>query len=196
MAETRISAEPGVPQIIVSRNFRAAPAMLLRAHIEPDLLARWLGPRRLRLTVDRLEARDGGIWRYIHHDADGNAYAFHGVFHGTPSIAGIVQTWEDETDPGRVCLSTVTFAAAPGGTTLRQNTVFQSVEDRDRYVRSGMEAGVRESMARLDEVVTHPVRAPDGRDSEPPVRDGAGQRPDRAADGSDRAVRGEAGHVA
>jgi hypothetical protein len=39
-------------------------------------------------------------------------------------------------------------------TLLRQNTVFQSVEDRDGYVEAGMEKGVHESMANLDELLT------------------------------------------
>jgi hypothetical protein len=38
-------------------------------------------------------------------------------------------------------------------TLLRQNTVFQSVEDRDGYVEAGMEKCVHESMANLDELV-------------------------------------------
>jgi hypothetical protein len=46
-----------------------------------------------------------------------------------------------------------TFEARKNGTLLHQNTVFQSVEDRDHYVESGMEVGVHESMERLTELV-------------------------------------------
>jgi uncharacterized protein YndB with AHSA1/START domain len=152
MAEIRIVAEAGVPQIVVSREFRASREFLFRAHTDPEMLVRWLGPRSLILSVDHLDARDGGRWRYTHRDANGDGYSFHGVFHGDPSPDGIVQTWEDENDPGHVCLSTVTFIEHDGTTVLRQNTVFQSVEDRDRYVRTGMEQGVRDSMNRLDDL--------------------------------------------
>jgi len=94
MTTTTITAEPGVPYIEISREFDAPRDLLFRAHTDPDLLVQWLGPRRLTMTIDRLEPRDGGTWRYTHRDADGTEYGFHGVYHGTPSPDGIVQTFE------------------------------------------------------------------------------------------------------
>ena len=94
-----------------------------------------------------------GSWRYIHRDADGNEFAFYGVFHGTPSPDGIVRTFEFEGTPGHVSLETATFEERGGRTLLRMNSVFQSVEDRDGMVQSGMEKGVNDSMERLDELV-------------------------------------------
>jgi uncharacterized protein YndB with AHSA1/START domain len=153
MAKTQIIAEPGVPQIVITREFDAPRELLFRAHIEAELLVQWLGPRALTLTVDRLEARDGGRWRYIHQDAEGTEYAFHGVYHGTPSLDGIVQTFEFEGTPGHVSLQTLTFEDQGGKTLLRQNAVFQSVEDRDGMLQSGMEDGVNDSMERLQELL-------------------------------------------
>ncbi len=162
MAKTQIIAEPGVPQIIITREFDAPRQLLFRAHTDPELLVQWMGPRTLTLTIDRLDARDGGTWRFIHRDADGNEYAFHGVFHGTPSPDGIVRTFEFEGMPGRVSLETLTFEERGGRTLLRANAVFQSVEDRDGHVQSGMEEGVNDSMERLDELVARlsPVNRP------------------------------------
>lgn len=154
MPRTQILAEPGVPQVVISREFAARAELLLRAHTEARLLEQWLGPRRLPLSVDCLDPRHGGCWRFTHHDTEGHAFSFHGVYHGAPSIAGIVQTWELEAAPGHVSLNTVTFEQHGAGTLLRQNTVFQSVEDRDFYVDSGMDEGVQESMDRLDALVT------------------------------------------
>jgi uncharacterized protein YndB with AHSA1/START domain len=160
MAKTQIIAEPGVPQIVFTREFDAPRELLFRAHVDPELLVQWLGPRTLTMTVDRLEAHDGGRWRYIHRDADGNEYAFHGVYHGTPSLDGIVRTFEFAGTPGHVSLETVTFEDHGGRTLLRQNAVFQSVADRDSMLQSGMERGVNEGMERLDELVARlaPVR--------------------------------------
>jgi uncharacterized protein YndB with AHSA1/START domain len=99
-----------------------------------------------------MDARDGGTWRYTQRDADGNVFGFHGVFHGTPSVDGIVQTFEYEGTPGHVALETVSFEERGSKTLLRQNAVFQSVEDRDQRVEAGMETGVNDSMERLDEL--------------------------------------------
>lgn len=160
MVKTHIIAEPGVQQIVITREFDASPELLFRAHTEPDLLVPWLGPRRLTMTIDRFDVRDGGSWRYIHRDADGTEYGFHGVFHGTPSVEGIVQTFEFEGAPGHVSLETLTFEARDGRTRVRNVSVYQSVEDRDAMVESGMEAGLNEGYERLDELIAQsaPVR--------------------------------------
>lgn len=153
MGKTQITAEPGIPQIIITREFDAPPGLVFRAHAEPELLAQWLGPRDLTLAIDRWEARDGGTWRYVNTGADGNTYGFHGVFHGDPSPQAIVQTFEFEGAPGHVALQTVTFAGRGGGTLARTVLAFQAVEDRDAMVASGMEHGVRDSAERLGELL-------------------------------------------
>ena len=160
MAKTQIIAEHGVPQILITKEFDAPRELLFRAHIDPALLVQWLGPCTLTMTIDRLEARNGGRWRYTHRDADGNEYAFHGVYHGAPSPDGIVQTFEFEGTPGHVSLQTLTFEDQGGTTLLRTNAVFQSVEDRDGMLQSGMEDGVNEGMERLDGLLARlaPVR--------------------------------------
>ena len=160
MTKTQIIAAPGVPQIVITREFAAPRELLFRAHTDPELLVRWLGPRTLTMTVERHDPRDGGTWRYLHRDAEGNEYGFHGVFHGTPSPDGIVRTFEFEGAPGHVSLETATFEEHDGRTLVRTNAVYQSVEDRDAMIRSGMEEGVNDSMERLEELLARlaPVR--------------------------------------
>ncbi|RAY16158.1 polyketide cyclase [Actinomadura craniellae] len=158
MGKAQFIAEPGIPQFIVTREFAAPRDLLFRAHTDPDLLVRWLGPRDLLMTVDRLEVRDGGRWGYTHYDAEGNTYSFHGLYHGTPSPDGIVQTYEFTDLPGEISLNTITFEDRGGGTLLRQNTVYQSVEHRDGYTAAGAEAGLGQSLDRLDELVTELAR--------------------------------------
>jgi uncharacterized protein YndB with AHSA1/START domain len=158
VTKTQFTAEPGVPQILIVRRFDAPRELVFRAHVDPDLLVQWLGPTWLVTTVDRLEARDGGRWRIVHRDPDGGTYIFHGVYHGDPCPERIVRTYEFDNAPGPVYLDTITLEDLDGATLLRQNTVFQSVEDRDRYLVTGAEAGVRESMQRLGALVAELAR--------------------------------------
>jgi uncharacterized protein YndB with AHSA1/START domain len=153
MATTRIDARPGVPFIDMSREFAAPRELVYRAHTDPDLLAQWIGPRRLTTRVVRFDVRDGGTWRFVQRDQDGSEYGFHGVFHGDPSPEGIVQTFEFEGAPGHVSLDALTLEEHDGRTTLRVHSVFQSVEARDAMVAAGMETGVQEGYERLDELV-------------------------------------------
>ena len=159
MAKTQITAEPGVQQIVITREFAAPRDLLFRAYTEPELLVQWLGPRRLTMTVDHFDVRDGGTWRYTHHGADGIEHGFHGVYHGAPSPDGITQTFEYEGAPGHVSLETLTFEERDGKTLVRQSAVFQSVEDRDSAVQSGMEEGINDSMERLDELLARLTQA-------------------------------------
>ena len=153
MTEMKVTAEPGVPQVLTERVLDAPRELVYRAFAEPDLLAQWLGPRRFTMTVDRYDLRDGGTWRYVHRDDAGNAFGFHGVFHGTASPEGIVQTFEFEGAPGHVSMDTVTFEDKQGTTIVRTNSVFQSVIARDAMVDAGMAGGMSEGYERLDELL-------------------------------------------
>jgi uncharacterized protein YndB with AHSA1/START domain len=105
------------------------------------------------MEIDHLDARHGGTWRYVSRTPDGGEYGFRGVFHGTPSVDGIVQTFEFEGMPGHVSLETLTLEERDGKTILRANSVLQSVEDRDGMIASGMETGVNEGYEKLDELL-------------------------------------------
>ena len=153
VSKTQIAADPGVPQIIITREFAAPSEFLFRAWTEPELLVQWLGPRRLKMRVDRHELRDGGRWHFTHWGEDGTEHRFGGVFHGTPSVGATVRTFEYEGAPGHVSLETLTFERRGDRTLVRMNSVFQSVEDRDAMVQSGMEEGVNDGMERLDELL-------------------------------------------
>ena len=153
MTEMQVTVKPGVPQVLTSRQLDAPRDLVYRAFTEPELLEQWLGPRMYTMTVERLEVRDGGTWRYTHSDEAGNTFGFHGVFHGMPSPEGIVQTFEYEGAPGHVSMDTVTFEERDGRTTVRTNSVFQSVEARDAMVESGMEEGMNDGFDRLDDLL-------------------------------------------
>ena len=153
MKKTAIVAEPNSLQIRMTREFAAPRELVFRAHTDPALLAQWLGPRDLTMEVDHFDVRNGGTWRYVSRAADGAEYGFRGVFHGDPSVDGIVQTFEYEGMPGHVCLETLTFEERDGATIPHANSVFQSVADRDGMIASGMETGVDEGYAKLDELL-------------------------------------------
>ena len=153
MSKTQITAEPGIPQIIIEREFEAPRDLVFRAFTEPELIVQWMGPRELTMRIEEYDVRDGGKWRYISTDADGNEFGFHGVFHGTPSPDGTVQTFEFEGMPGHVAMDTLTLVERDGRTLARTVSSFQSIEDRDGMIASGMEHGVHDSHERMGELL-------------------------------------------
>ena len=56
---TAITAEPGLPFVDVVREFDAPAAAVFRAHTDPDLFARWTGPRNNPITIVEFDATAG-----------------------------------------------------------------------------------------------------------------------------------------
>jgi len=152
MNPTTITAPPGVPYIDVVREFDAPPELVFRAHTDPELVARWLGPRGMQMEVLEHDARTGGGYRYVHRSREGE-FRFRGVFHTVVPDRLIVQTFEYEGKPDQVSLETARFEGIDGRTRLTMRRVFGSVEERDEMVAAGMENGVRDSMERLAEAL-------------------------------------------
>jgi uncharacterized protein YndB with AHSA1/START domain len=151
---TSITADPTVPAIRITREFDAPPAAVFRAHVDPDLVVRWLGPRRLTMTVQRWDAQTGGGYRYTHAGEDGTEHHFFGSFHEVRGPERLVQTFTYEGFPDLVALETLTLTELPGGRTrLDIFSIGESFETRDAMLRSGMEEGVVEGYERLDEVL-------------------------------------------
>jgi uncharacterized protein YndB with AHSA1/START domain len=151
--ETEITADDRVPLIRIVREFDAPPAKVFRAHTDPDLVVQWLGPGRHEMRIDHFDCRTGGSYRYI-HASDGNEFAFHGCFHEVRPSELIVQTFTFEGMPDGVALERVVFEdLGDGRTRLIGTSLVDSFEDRDAFIASGMEDGVRESYQRLDELL-------------------------------------------
>lgn len=156
MNKTKITAEPGKQEIIITREFDAPRELVFKAYTDPKLYAQWWGPREYSNAIERFEPRSGGGWRVIQKDTQGNAYGFHGVYHEVSAPERIIDTFEFEGLPerGHVAMETALFEALPGNRTrVTSQSVFQSVADRDGMIQSGMERGVFDSHARLDELL-------------------------------------------
>ena len=154
--QTKISAEPGKQEIVITREFDAPRELVFKAVTDPNLIPQWWGPRYLSTEVDKMDVRPGGQWRFINRDAEGNVYAFHGIYHEILAPERIIDTFEFEGLPetGHVTLETMKLEALPGGRTrLTVQSVFQSIEDRDGTLQSGMESGVNDTYNRLEELL-------------------------------------------
>ena len=152
--ETEIELDPKVPLVRIIREFDAPPEKDFRAHVEPELLVQWLGPRRHETKIDYFECRTGGSYRYV-ASSDGNEFWFHGCFHDVRPSELIVQTFTFEGQPDGVALEKLVFEdLGDGRTRLVATSLVDSFEDRDAFVASGMEEGVQEGYERLDELLT------------------------------------------
>jgi uncharacterized protein YndB with AHSA1/START domain len=151
--ETQIVSDPDVPLVRIVREFDAPPEKVFRAHVDPELIVQWLGPRNLTMRIDHFDCRTGGSYRYI-HSQDGEEYGFHGSFHEVRLNELIVQTFTFEGMPDGVALEKLVLEDLGNGRTrLTATSLVDSFADRDAFVASGMETGVIEGYERLDEIL-------------------------------------------
>jgi len=153
MSKSSLTAEPGQHSIVATRIFNAPRALVFKVMTDPDSIPQWWGPRGLTTTVDKMEPRSGGSWRYVQHDAEGNEYAFHGVYHSVEAPERTIATFEWEGLPGHVALDTTLYEDYEGGTKMTAISVFQTVEDRDGMFQSGGQEGGNETYERLEELL-------------------------------------------
>jgi len=147
--QARIVADPTLPVIRITREFRATPAQLLRAHTDPELYARWVGPADLTTRIDYWDARRGGRWRFTQTRGT-DEFGFYGSFH---EIADdhLVQTFTWEGMPDGVSLETIRFVdLGDGRTRLEAQSLVDSFESRDAWLSMGMQEGVQDGYAKLD----------------------------------------------
>lgn len=143
-------------EMVMTRFFDASPELVFKTYIDPNLIPRWWGPKRLTTYVVKMDVRPRGIWRFIQRDSDGNEYIFNGMYHEIIAPVRLVYTFEFEGMPGHVIVETVTFEEEQDGKTkLTSESFFQTVEDRDIMLNLRVGGCTAESMDRLAELLKY-----------------------------------------
>ncbi len=144
-----IEADPNLPIIRITRDFAATPEQLFRAHTDPTLFVRWVGPNDLTTTIEVWDCRTGGSWAFSNVRGT-ESYSFHGCFHEI-SPTRLVQTFTFDPWPDGVSLETLTITDLGNGRTrLTAQSLVDSFEGRDQWLASGMETGIDDGYAKLD----------------------------------------------
>jgi uncharacterized protein YndB with AHSA1/START domain len=153
---TEVIFEPGRQDIVIRREFDAPAGVVFQAFTDPALIPKWWGSRRFTTTVDTMDVRRGGEWRVVtRNNEDGTEYGFRGVYHDVIAGQSVVSTFEFEHGgPGYLQFVTETFEEHDGKTQYTQVCLFQSIEDRDGWIPTDMDKGIRESMDMLAELIT------------------------------------------
>ena len=143
----------GDREFLVERVFDAPRDRVFAAYTDPELIVQWYGPHGTEMTVDKMEARTGGDWRFVMRNPDGTETAFRGTYREITAPERIVQTWEWEGMPGYVSLETATFEDLGDRTKVSTVATFYTQEERDGLLQSGMESGMNETYERLDQLL-------------------------------------------
>ena len=142
---------PSDREIVMTREFNAPRDLVFEAHTSCEHTSRWWGPRKYEVTSCEIDFRPGGKWRMVHRGPDGDEHGFRGEYREIVAPERIVWTFEYEGFPGHISVETLTLSERDGVTTLTATSVYDSLEDRDGMLQSGMTEGATETWQRLDE---------------------------------------------
>lgn len=143
------------PIVIATRTFAAPRALVWKVMTEPEHVARWWGTAGQKNTITAFDVRPGGKWRIESHDHDGNVYIFTGEYREVDEPNKFVWTFGMENMFfGKTLVETHTFTEENGITHYKSVSNYDSIEDRDGMVASGMETGMRHGFTVMDEILS------------------------------------------
>lgn len=149
-AQTTVHAEEGKQELFITRSFSLPAALLFRAHVEPALVAQWMGT-----NVLKLEAQRHGAFLFETPVPGGGAQRFHGVIHALEPERQLIRTFEIEGAPFGPQLEFLTFEAlAPDASRLSMQIVFRSAALRDQLLQLPFARGIDLAHNRLQAICT------------------------------------------
>lgn len=149
----RLHVKPqGEREIVLSREFEAPRELVWEALSRPEHLRRWWGLRADSMSVCEMDFRVGGAWRFVVSGPQGE-HGFRGEYREIVRPERVVQTFEWEGMPGHISTETLTLQERGGATLMTIVSVFDTPQDRDGMLASGMEEGAGQSYDRLEELL-------------------------------------------
>src|SRR3989337_3606585 len=89
--KTKINAEDGKQELVITREFDLPLELLFRAYVEPEIVEQWMGTKVLKL-----ENKKHGSWQFETTDPRGNKHGFNGTIHEVITNQKITRTFEME----------------------------------------------------------------------------------------------------
>jgi uncharacterized protein YndB with AHSA1/START domain len=148
--KTKIAAEDGKQEIVITREFDLPLELLFKAYVEPEIVEQWMGTKVLKL-----ESRKHGVWQFETTDPKGNKHRFNGVIHEFVPNRKITRTFEMENTAFPVQLEFLEFEKLNNDTSLlKMQMVYKSVADRDQMMRLPFARGINTAHDRLQDIVS------------------------------------------
>src|SRR3954464_3072041 len=137
--KTKIKAEDGKQDLVITREFDLPLELLFKAYVEPEIVEQWMGTRVLKL-----ENRQHGGFRFETSDPQGNVvFRANGTIHEFVPNAKITRTFEMENAPFGVQLELLEFEKLSDDTSrLNIHTIFESVALRDQLMQMPFAQGI------------------------------------------------------
>jgi uncharacterized protein YndB with AHSA1/START domain len=148
--KTKINAEEGKQDLMITREFDLPLELLFKAHVEPDIVEQVMGTKVLKL-----ESKKHGSYQYKTTDAQGNVvFQAGGVIHEFVPNRKITRTFEMENTPFGVQLEIYEFEQLTDDTSkLNMHVIYESVALRDQLLKLPFAQGINMAHNRIQDIV-------------------------------------------
>jgi len=147
--KTKINAEDGKQELVITREFDLPVELLFKAFAEPDIVEQWMGTKVLKL-----ESKKHGSYQFETTDPKGNKHGFNGVIHEFVPDQKITRTFEMENTPFGVQLEFYVFEPLTDDTSkLNMHVIYKSVANRDQVLQLPFAKGINFAHNRLEDTM-------------------------------------------
>lgn len=148
--KTKINAEDGKQELLITREFELPLELLFKAYVEPSIVEQWMGTKVLKL-----ESKKHGSYQFETTDPHGNKHGFNGVIHEFIPNEKITRTFEMENTPFGVQIEFLEFEKLTDDTSkLTMHVVYRSVAYRDQILQLPFAQGINMAHNRLEDIVS------------------------------------------
>jgi len=153
--KTKISAEDGKQELVITREFDLPVDLLFKAHVEPDIIEQWMSNPYATAKVLKFEGKKHGSYKLESTDAEGKVvFRSNGVIHEFSLNKKITRTFEMENAPFGVQLEIYEFSGlTDDNSQLRMHVIYESVAQRDQVLKLPFAQGINHAHNRLEEVL-------------------------------------------
>lgn len=148
--KTKINAEEGKQELVITREFDLPLELLFKAYVEPEIVEQWMNTK-----VIKLENRKHGSYQFETSDPQGNVVLrTNGVFAEFVPNQKITRTFEMENTPFTIQLEFLEFEKINDDKSLlTMHVVYKSVEVRDQMLKLPFAQGINMAHNRIQEIV-------------------------------------------
>lgn len=147
--KTKINAEDGRQELVITREFDLPLDLLFTAYVEPEIVEQWMGTKVLKL-----DSRKHGSYQFVTTDPKGNEHHFGGTIHEFAINEKITRTFEMENTSYPVQLEFLNFEKiSDEKSKLTMQVIYKSVEDRNNILKLPFSQGINFAHNRLQEIV-------------------------------------------
>lgn len=147
--KTKINAEDGKQDLVITREFDLPLELIFKAYVEPEIVEQWMGTKVLKL-----ENKKHGSYQFETTDPMGNKHQFNGTIHEFVSNHKITRTFEMENTPFAVQLEFLEFEQLTDNTSkLTMHVIYKSVALRDQMLKLPFAQGINMAHNRIQDVL-------------------------------------------